>query len=437
MDLTILDERQFSSYLQEQNKRLFQKYVSDFEKAIAPSMRAQGYKRINQKERTIVFSFGEMTFTRSRWKKGTEIRTPLDEKLGLVPRERLSKELLFQLTRLASWLPYRKVAETFAFLKQIYVTKNAVQRAVEKAGQLLEEKEVYRIDGRPTDNQAKITPEILYIEGDGVWVKRSDSDKKSQELTHFIVHTGPEKTKRHQLTNKVEVISTNHQKAKDKLIDIIYTHFNVTKDTVIVTNSDGGAGYSPRIFHEMVKGFQPKSHHHFWDSYHVNQAIKKHLKPFPPDLTNLAFQAIQMHDKAQLRTVLDTADSLLSDDKWENFQVFKRQLLANFAYTQKPEAKGLPAGGIGVMESQHRKITYRMKNRGMYWSRKGADTLSQVIILDQEDNLRDLFLGSWRKDCEKIKAMKSVASFCRSPKKGYDLPFLIRRSKAKALIVKH
>ena len=33
------------------------------------------------------------------------------------------------------------------------------------------------------------------------------------------------------------------------------------------------------------------------------------------------------------------------------------------------------------MESQHRKITYRMKHRGMYWSLKGAYTMSRLIIL--------------------------------------------------------
>ncbi|MCC9747731.1 ISLre2 family transposase, partial [Streptococcus agalactiae] len=57
---------------------------------------------------------------------------------------------------------------------------------------------------------------------------------------------------------------------------------------------------------------------------------------------------------------------------------------------------------IGIMESQHRKITYRMKNRGMYWSRTGAETMSKLIICNAENNLRNLILGDWRKDYEKI-----------------------------------
>lgn len=66
----MLDERVFSERLRIDNQKTFLKMIEAYEKKIAPSMRAQGYKRINQKERTVIFSFGEMTFTRSRWKKG-------------------------------------------------------------------------------------------------------------------------------------------------------------------------------------------------------------------------------------------------------------------------------------------------------------------------------------------------------------------------------
>ena len=86
----MLDERVFSERLRIDNQKTFLKMIEDYEKSIAPSMRAQGFKRINQKERTVIFSFGEMTFSRSRWKKGDTVRIPVDEKLGLEPRSRFS-----------------------------------------------------------------------------------------------------------------------------------------------------------------------------------------------------------------------------------------------------------------------------------------------------------------------------------------------------------
>ncbi|VTS24331.1 Uncharacterised protein [Streptococcus pseudoporcinus] len=44
------------------------------------------------------------------------------------------------------------------------------------------------------------------------------------------------------------------------------------------------------------------------------------------------------------------------------------------------------------MESQYRKITYRMKRRGMYWSKWGISTMAKIIILELSDKLQDLFL---------------------------------------------
>ena len=141
MDLAVLDERDFFTALQENNRQTFLKMIEKYESYIAPIMRTQGFKRINQKERTVIFSFGEMTFSRSRWKKGDVVRIPVDEKLGLEPRARFSQELLYQLTTLSNYMPYRKVVSEMELLKNIYITKNSVQRALETAGGLLKERD--------------------------------------------------------------------------------------------------------------------------------------------------------------------------------------------------------------------------------------------------------------------------------------------------------
>ena len=301
-------------------------------------------------------------------------------------------------------MPYRKVVLVMELLKNIYITKNSVQRALETAGGLLKERDEYRVLAVPEEKK-RIKPEILYVEGDGVWVKQShpETEAKSVELSHFVVHTGSKRGKRNVLKNKMEVVSTQYYKAKDKLIDLIYNHFEVTPKTLIITNSDGGHGYSPHIFQDLASAFKPKAHFHFWDAFHVHQALKINLTPLSAELTEEAFKAIKKRDKSRLNTVLDTAESLIdSDNKLETFGRFKRQLLRNFQYTVTPEQIGLSSSGIGIMESQHRKIAYRMKNRGMYWSKKGADTMSRTILLNHTGELRDLFFGNWRTEYEKI-----------------------------------
>ena len=426
------DEREYFSFLQENSKQVFLKMLAKYEKQIAPGLRARGYTRINEAERTVIFSFGEVTFSRSRWRKDNETIIPIDEKLGLYPRVKFSNEVIFQLTQLSNLLPYRKVAEVIELLNQVYITKNSVQTAISKAGQLLEEKEEYRILSLP--DQKKIKTDKIYIEGDGLWIKQSssESDSKSAELTHFVAHTGVKKGKRNTLTNKIEIVSTHHKKAKEQLLDSLYNQYEVTPETVIITNSDGGLGYSPGYFKELVSVFNHKEHFHFWDSFHVNQAIKINFRGLPSELSDLAFKAIKKRRKKSLEAILDTAESLIeSESRLIAFQRFSRQLLKNFSFTAEPKSKGISSCGIGIMESQHRKISYRMKNRGMYWSKKGADTMSQTILLQHEGKLRDLFFGNWRNQYEKIRdeGLKNLGNHFKFSKKEYHLPEIRRQEK--------
>ncbi|MCC9884221.1 ISLre2 family transposase, partial [Streptococcus agalactiae] len=71
-------------------------------------------------------------------------------------------------------------------------------------------------------------------------------------------------------------------------------------------------------------------------------------------------------------------------------------------YTKPAALRGFSHAGIGVMESQHRKVTYRMKKRGMYWTMQGAETMSRMIVLNYENQLRDLFFGNWREEYETL-----------------------------------
>lgn len=64
----------------------------------------------------------------------------------------------------------------------------------------------------------------------------------------------------------------------------------------------------------------------------------------------------------------------------------------NFKYVKPASQRGILNRGIGIMESQYRKITYRMKRRGMYWSKWGISTMAKIIILELSDKLQDLFL---------------------------------------------
>ena len=395
------NEKDFVEELDEFRKEQFMQRLKRYDEQIAPTMRQHGFKRVDSSERTVLFTFGEVTFSRSRWRKGSETRYPVDEWLKLKPYIRYSPELIYHMAKLASKLSYREVCRTMQAAYRLVVTKDAVLKAVKEAEQLFSERERYRFL-LEKEQHKKIQVDKIYLEGDGVMVKTTSSgdDRHNTDLAHFLIHTGTKKIGkgRYVLENKHEIIHSNHDKAKEELLDYLYNHFEITDKTVLVTNSDNGLGYTKRTFQEIKKALGIKHHEHFWDAYHLNEQIKSFLKPYPFSLRELTFKAIQTHQKSLLQTVFDTIESLIQDEEeYNRFHAFRQKLIRNFSDTRPSKLRGLTSGGIGVMESQHRKVTYRMKHRGMYWSIKGARTMAKIILLERIEQLEDLFFGDWRK----------------------------------------
>ncbi|WP_019780998.1 ISLre2 family transposase [Streptococcus sobrinus] len=398
MDTAVIDERDMFKQFQKVIKERFLKFVKDYDDFIAPSMRAKGYTLKNQSSRTVTFIFGEIEFSRNRWYKGGKCRIPVDEKLGLEKHSRFSREMVYQLAHLATFLPYRKVGTVLELINQTIVTKDNVLKAVKKGNQLHQMKEDY--DYFQDEAPQKIVADKVYLEGDGAMVKTTDHSQENYntDLAHFVIHTGRKQVgpNRYELQNKKEFISSSHFKARQQTLDYLYHHFEFSDQTILICNSDGGHGYGQAAFKEFGKALGIKQVEYFWDAYHLNEALKQFFQPYPQELLEFVFKGIRKHKKKYLRTAFDTLESLIDDDEeLEAMLKFKRKLLSRFAQTKPAHLRGLSHKGIGIMESQHRKITYRMKKRGMYWSLAGAETMSRMIIERDEGTLRELFMGDW------------------------------------------
>lgn len=394
------------------NAKTFLDFIQKYDEQMVPVMKARGYQCIHSMERTVAFTFGEFTFKRKRWKKGTAWIVPVDEKLGLQKNTRFSWELLYQIARLATIMPYDKVVQVIDLLYGISITKPTVVKAVKLGAQLLEEQADYHYYEEPKEH-VKEAVDVIYVEGDGVMIKAKEHESPNHrfDLTHFVVHTGRRQIgkDRFELLNKKEFINLDHHLVREQVLDYLYNTYDITKDTLLITNSDGGHGYTPYVFKELAKALHIKKHEHFWDAYHLNQKVAAFFKPYPEELLTQAQEALFKHDKSAFRLVLDSTESLLSTEKEiETFQHFKRKLLNNFQYTKPAHLRGLSHAGIGIMESQHRKVTYRMKNRGMYWTLTGAQALSQMILLVDKNALEDLFFGDWQDAYQPIKELNNI-----------------------------
>ncbi|MDG4511123.1 ISLre2 family transposase [Streptococcus suis] len=423
------DERNFVIEMDEYRRQEFLKRIRDYDDSIAPTMRQNGYKRVDATERTVLFTFGEITFSRNRWRRGQKTLYPVDDWLGLERYMRYSPELIFHMAKHASKLSYREVCRTICDTYRIGVTKDAVLKATKVAGQLIEEKERYRFYLEEEQAPQRIKASKIYLEGDGVMVKTtlSGNEPSNTDLTHFLVHTGIKQVTKDRwiLENKHEIVHVNYEKAKEELLDYLYNHFEITDQTILITNSDNGKGYTKRTFQEIKKALGIKRHEHFWDEYHLNQKIKTFFKPYPETLYNLAQKAIQTHKKPLLITVLDTVESFIeTEEQYETYFSFRQKMIRNFKDTKPAKLRNLSHKGIGVMESQHRKITYRMKHRGMYWSINGACTMAKMILLERIDQLEQLFFGDWRKSYQPYQNQRFSAG--RANKKIKEPPNIRR-----------
>ncbi|CBZ49202.1 ISLre2 family transposase [Streptococcus gallolyticus subsp. gallolyticus] len=423
MGMIRFNEKGFVAECNEHCKQLFLKKITDYDKQIAPTMRANGYKRVDSSERTVLFTFGEITFSRNRWRRGNKTRYPVDEWLGLKKYMRYSSEFMYHLARYASMVSYRQVCRIVKLAYNLDISKDTVLKAVKLTGKLLSEKSHYRYFVEEEVSK-KIKVPIIYVEGDGVLVKTNSGgdEKHNTDLAHFLIHTGTKQVHgRSVLLNKHEIIHANYEIAKDELLDYLYNHFDITNQTILVTNSDNGKGYTRRVFQNIQKALKITRHEHFWDAYHVKEKINQFFKPYPKALKEMMFKAVQTHNRNLLKTVLDTVESLIMDEEeYATFQGFRQKFLTNFKDTKPARLRGLSHKGIGVMESQHRQVTYRMKHRGMYWSIKGACTMAKLILLERIDQLKELFFGNWRKDYQYYKTSQLGVGYLRESKTDHS-----------------
>lgn len=196
-----------------------------------------------------------------------------------------------------------------------------------------------------------------------------------------------------QLMDKHEIISANNRQAREAVMDYVYNHYKTDENTLIITNSDMGNGYTPYVFKELVASFSCQ-HIHFWDRYHLNEKVKEFFKRYDPVLYERFVHALQVHSKKEARLVLETMEAMLEgEEETARFEKFSKKILREFQYTKSPKHYGFSGEGIGVMESQQSKIANRMKKRGMYWSVSGGETMGKLIIDVRKGQLRELFFG--------------------------------------------
>ena len=355
---------------------------------LAKAYSKKDYRVERRDSRTIQGIFGAVTIRRRRMQapdgKGMH---PLDRELGIVPYQRYTPYFQHCVAQIAAKSVYRSTAMALTLLTPVTISHQEVGSLIKKVGEQYAKWEDAQACAEPEDEAVLKTPEVLYIEGDGVIIR--GQKQKKIELHRFQIAEGVKVNgKRRELTGTYCFAGFNRSKTMNQVKQYLEKNYDLSK-TIVISNSDGGAGYSESVFTDITEGC--KRHEHFRDRYHVNKKIKERLNFTEKALVNKLHRCLWDYDREGVSVVLDTVESV-AEGKEQETQVsqLRKYLERNWAYLRPIEQRGGIDGykkGIDTCESNHRLYTYRMKKQGRRWGKTGGEAMLKIITGLRNKNL--------------------------------------------------
>lgn len=372
--------------------------------------------------KTVLFTFGSVRFTHTLMHdlEGNP-RYPFDERMGFQKHKRRSPFVDVKVAEMASEVTYRDVEATLKQWTAVDISHTTVGKIVKEVGeaQTKHDEEMVTELEEAAELPGGKEVDYLYAEADGVFV-RSTAKKKSHEVRHAIMYEGWDKNgKRVSLRHPKVIMTTQPMDDFWNEIQSFAAHHYTLDHTQIVTNSDGGAGYTADKFQEAFS----QSHYQVLnqlDAYHVFQGLNRALGAKKSDYKDGVRKALESHNLDDFTLWLDSYESTLEDDKkLEKVKEFRTYINRNWEriidWRECVEVPPQDARSLGAMESNQRRVTYRMKKRGMHWSQEGAEAMVKVKQGMFNGTLRDVYLKDQRRTSRKQRELK------RTVKKAQNL----------------
>ena len=376
----------------------------------------ENWKVERNDEKGIQFIFGNVRYKRTlMYDDESNPRYPLDEWLGLRKRQRHSPLVEVKVAELASKSDYResaRILKEWTSVDLSHTTVGSIVRRVGKAQAEADEAMVLDLEESAELPKGKKGLDFLYVEADGVYV-RDLKRKKHIEVSHAIMYEGWNTNgKRVSLTKPRVIMTTKSIDDFWKEVQTIAAHEYSLKNTQVVSNSDGGSGYSAERFQEAFSQSSFPLLHQL-DEYHIQQAINRTFGYKKNKWKDKIREAVKETNLDDFTLILDTYESQLEDEKLiEKVDKFRTYILNHWDYISdwRKRTNDAPKGarGLGAMESNQRHITYRMKKRGMHWSREGAEAMVKVKQGIANNTLREVYLASQHRSYRKQREIKRV-----------------------------
>ena len=347
-----------------------------------------GWRVERRDERTVQTSLGVVTYMRRLMKKeGEPPIYPLDKELGLPKYQRYTPYLNFLIAQVATKSSYRATADAVNTLTLVNISHQQVGNIIKQVGTCYKSWEESRQKADVDVNTELKTPEILYIEGDGLTLKRQG--KKHQELHRFQIAEGvTEYCKRRELVGTHYIAEFSHATAVKNMEEYLFTHYDL-HNTIVISNSDGGIGYDKTVFDDII-GLALR-HEHFIDRYHVNRKISERIGWSGKHNISKLRYAIRLYDEKKVNDVLKNVECLAETEaQIESIELLRAYIGRNWEYLASMEKRGLSQYEkiVGTCESNHRTYSYRMKKQGRAWGKIGGEAMVKIITGLKNGDLR-------------------------------------------------
>ncbi|NMA74435.1 MAG: hypothetical protein GX963_09810 [Bacteroidales bacterium] len=177
---------------------------------------------------------------------------PFDEWIGFKKYQRRSPFVEVKVAEMAAESTYRETAHILKEWTAVNISHTTVGSIVRKVGeaQAKADKEMVTEleDSAELPEGKKV--DCLYAEADGVFVRGTEK-KKSHEVSHAILYEGWDTNgKRVSLRNPIAIMTTRPTVNFWNEVQALTAHHYSLEKTQVVTNSDGGAGYTAEKFQE-------------------------------------------------------------------------------------------------------------------------------------------------------------------------------------------
>lgn len=324
---------------------------------------------------------------------------PVDEAIGLKPRKRYSPDLMMIGAELATapGMTYRLASEATQKLAGVTISHTTFNSLVKEAGEAQAAMDAHKRDQIFEEMEIPEAPSVehLHCEADGLYVKGKD---KSIEIKNMINYTGWQGNGQRvslmdrQIFSTVETVDDFWEKGYATI-----RHQWDLLDAHVATNADAASWISKERVEDVFS--EASSVIRQLDPFHVKRSLRRGLSR-QPRLIPLAEQAIRKQDQDTFKAVVDTAMGNAETEREEKrIEAMNQYLTGHWDilrdWREVAPNPPLKARGMGCMESNQRRLSYRMKRRGMYWSKKGAQAVAKVQQGVANGTLREALHTVW------------------------------------------